>query len=100
MREIECPHCLNVNRVAGRFEAGKAEGAGQVVLYCAFCGETFTPKEAIWEERHEADKHVCREVQGSAETKRRGQAISYDDGGLSPCTPQKMRPHREHWPTR
>jgi hypothetical protein len=48
--------------VAGLYQAGKAEGAGQVILYCAFCGETFTPQIASWDELREADTHVCPEV--------------------------------------
>jgi hypothetical protein len=62
MKEIECPHCLNVNRVAGMFEGGTAEGEVQAILYCAFCGESFTPQVASWEEQREADTHVRPEV--------------------------------------
>jgi hypothetical protein len=49
MREIECPYCLNVNRVAGLFEMGRAEGYSLTLLYCAFCGETFTLREVTEE---------------------------------------------------
>jgi hypothetical protein len=59
MRDIECPYCLYVNRVAGMFEAGKAEGAGQIVLYCAYCGMSFTPQEVPGQDQHRANERVC-----------------------------------------
>jgi hypothetical protein len=59
MRNVECPRCRYVNRVAGLYEAGKAEGAGQVVLYCAACGATFTPRDKADEADREADRQVC-----------------------------------------
>jgi hypothetical protein len=58
MRKVECPRCRYVNRVAGLYEAGKAEGAGRVILYCACCGQTFTPPEATEEVDREADPQV------------------------------------------
>ena len=54
MKDIECPHCQYVNRVAGLFDAGKAEGARRIVLYCAFCGDTFTPPETAEDDYQEA----------------------------------------------
>jgi hypothetical protein len=62
MRNVECPHCLYVNRVAGLFEAGKAEGAGRIVLYCAFCGQTFTPVEEPDVEGRMAYEHAGTEA--------------------------------------
>jgi hypothetical protein len=61
MRNVECPHCLNVNRVAGLFDAGKAEGAGRIILYCAFCGQTFTPAEAAEDQGREDYQHAGAE---------------------------------------
>jgi hypothetical protein len=62
MREIECPHCLNVNRVAGMFEGGTAEGAVQTVLYCAFCGQTFAPLDTPRKDGQEATEQAHVEV--------------------------------------
>jgi hypothetical protein len=63
MRDVECPRCLNVNRVAGLYEAGRAEGVpAQTILYCAYCGETFTPQETTEEGNHEAGQRACARV--------------------------------------
>jgi hypothetical protein len=62
MREIACPHCLNVNRVAGMFEGGTAEGEVQTILYCAFCGQTFTPVELPRKDGQEAAEYAHSEV--------------------------------------
>jgi hypothetical protein len=63
MRDVECPRCRNVNRVAGLYEAGRAEGVPcPTVLYCAYCGEAFTPQEATEEGNQEAGQPACAKV--------------------------------------
>ncbi len=45
-----CPHCSQENTIAGHYrracrQGQRTEGKDVVVIYCGWCGKTFTPQE-------------------------------------------------------